>query len=241
MLRFLLGGSRAATLGGIPPPCSLSPQPGSPNRMARQTDQLSPSDTRLPLAFPGERIGLMGGTFNPPHMGHLVCAQTALRRLQLDRLWWMVTPGNPLKENNNLPPLEQRLAASRALANDPRIVVTGLEARIATAYTFETLRFLKRRFPGVRFVWVMGADNLVGFHRWQHWRGIADLVPIAVVDRPGCRHAALASPAARAFGRSRVSERQAALIPTSTPPAWTFLTTRLSEASSTALRANGAP
>jgi len=209
--------------------------------MARQTAQLSSSDIRLPLAFPGERIGLMGGTFNPPHKGHLVCAETALRRLQLDRLWWMVTPGNPLKESNNLPSLGERIAASRALANDPRIVVTGLEAGIATAYTYETLCYLKRRLPGVRFVWVMGADNLIGFHRWQHWREIAALVPMAIVDRPGCRHAALASPAARAFARSRVPEREAALIPGSVPPAWTLLTTRLSGASSTALRGDGAP
>jgi len=208
--------------------------------MLRQTIQLSASDTRLPLAFAGERIGLMGGTFNPPHDGHLVCAQTALRRLQLDRLWWMVTPGNPLKENNHLPPLEGRIAASRALTNDPRIIVTGLEEGISTRYTFETLRFLRRRLSGVRFVWVMGADNLVGFHRWQHWRDIADLVPIAVVDRPGWRHAALASPAARAFARSRIPEGRAALLPGMKPPAWTFLTTRLSGASSTAMRGSGA-
>jgi len=239
MLSFLFGGSRAATLRESPLG-AYSPQTGCRNRMARQTACLTPADTRLPLAFPGERIGLMGGTFNPPHMGHVVCAQTALRRLQLDRLWWMVTPGNPLKENDNLPPLEQRIAASRALTRDPRIIVTGLEAGIATGYTYETLRYLKRRLPGVRFVWVMGADNLVGFHRWQHWRRIAELVPIAVVDRPGSRHTALASPAARAFARSRVPEREAALILTSTPPAWTFLTTRLSAASSTALRGNGA-
>jgi len=234
MLSFLSGGTRKATPGGVVPSRTFPTR--FPNRMARQTAQLAPSDTRLPLAFPGERIGLMGGTFNPPHMGHLVCAQTALRRLKLDRLWWMVTPGNPLKENNNLPPLGERIAASRALTHDPRIVVTGLEAGIASGYTYETLRYLKRRLPGARFVWVMGADNLIGFHRWQHWREIADLVPIAVVDRPGCRHAALASPAARAFARSRVPEREAALIPAATPPAWTFLTTRLSAASSTALR-----
>jgi len=238
MLSFLLGGSRKDSPGGLLPP--LVSLTGSLNRMARPTAQLTPSDTRLPLAFPGERIGLMGGTFNPPHLGHLVCAQTALRRLQLDRLWWMVTPGNPLKENNHLPPLEERIAASRALTSDPRIVVTGLEAGIETAYTYETLCFLKRRLPGVRFVWVMGADNLAGFHRWQHWRQIANLVPIAVVDRPGSRHAALASPAARTFARSRLPESQATLIPTTRPPAWTFLTTRLSGESSTALRSNGA-
>ncbi|MBI1648799.1 nicotinate-nucleotide adenylyltransferase [Hyphomicrobium sulfonivorans] len=190
-----------------------------------------------PLAFAGERIGLMGGTFNPPHEGHLACAETALRRLQLNRLWWMVTPGNPLKQNDGLPTLEQRIAASRSLTrNDPRIVVTGFEQGLSARYTFSTLRYLKQHMPGVRFVWIMGADNLVGFNRWQNWRGIANLVPIAIVDRPGWRHAALASPAARALARFRLPESRAALLPMADPPSWAFLTTRLSELSSTSLR-----
>lgn len=190
-----------------------------------------------PLAFAGQRIGLMGGTFNPPHDGHLACAETALRRLQLDRLWWMVTPGNPLKQNDGLPPLEQRMVASRNLTNnDPRIVVTAFEQGLSARFTYSTLAYLSRRMPGVRFVWIMGADNLVGFDRWQNWRGIANLVPIAIVDRPGWRHAALASPAARALARFRVPEFEAALLPTANPPAWTFLTTRLSDLSSTSLR-----
>ncbi len=151
--------------------------------------------TQMPLAFPGQRIGLMGGTFNPPHEGHAVCAVTALRRLQLDQLWWMVTPGNPLKDQDGLPPLAERMAASRRFATDPRIKVTGFEAALGTPYTYETLRYVTRRFPGVHFVWVMGADNLAGFDRWQRWRDIARLVPMAVVDRPGWRLQALASPA----------------------------------------------
>jgi nicotinate-nucleotide adenylyltransferase len=193
---------------------------------------------QLPLALPGQRIGLMGGTFNPPHEGHAVCAVTALRRLGLDQLWWMVTPGNPLKDRNGLPPLEERMAASRRLVTDPRIKVTGFEAALGSAYTYETLRYVTRRLPGLHFVWVMGADNLAGFHRWQRWRDIARLVPMAVVDRPGWRLAALASPAALSLARYRVAEDRAGRLATMAPPAWTLLSTRLSEASSTALRAD---
>jgi nicotinate-nucleotide adenylyltransferase len=194
---------------------------------------------QMPLAYPGQRIGLMGGTFNPPHAGHAVCAVTALRRLRLDQLWWMVTPGNPLKDQDGLPPLTDRLAASQRFASDPRIKVTGFEAALGTPYTYETLRYLTRRFPGVRFVWVMGADNLAGFDRWQRWRDIARLVPMAVVDRPGWRLRALASPAAQSLARFRVPESLAGQLPGMPPPAWTLLSTRLSEASSTALRAGG--
>jgi nicotinate-nucleotide adenylyltransferase len=190
----------------------------------------------LPPAFAGQRVGLMGGTFNPPHEGHAVCATTALRRLELDQLWWMVTPGNPLKSGDGLPSLATRIAASRRLASDPRIKVTGFEAALGSAYTYETVRFLKLRLPGVRFVWVMGADNLATFNRWQHWRGIAGLVPMAVVDRPGWRHKALASPAASRLARFRVPESEAARLPFMRPPAWMLLSTRLSEASSTAMR-----
>ena len=193
--------------------------------------------TQMPLAPPGQRIGLMGGTFNPPNEGHLICAVTALRRLQLNQLWWMVTPGNPLKSGEGLPSLHKRMAASRRLATDPRIKVTGFEAALGSPYTYETLRYVTRRLPGVHFVWVMGADNLAGFDRWQRWREIARLVPMAVVDRPGWRLKALASPAAGSLARYRVPETLAAGLPLMTPPAWTLLSTRLSDASSTALRA----
>jgi nicotinate-nucleotide adenylyltransferase len=159
-----------------------------------------------------------------------------LRRLQLDQLWWMVTPGNPLKNGEGLPPLEERMASSRRFATDPRIKVTGFEAALGSPYTYETIKYVMRRFPGVQFVWVMGADNLAGFHRWQSWRGIARMVPMAVVDRPGWRLKALASPAAAGLARFRVPETMAARLPTMAPPAWTLLSTRLSEASSTALR-----
>ena len=206
--------------------------------MSRRPAQPNSADLRaaMPLAFAGQRIGLMGGTFNPPHAGHATCASTAIRRLRLDQLWWMVTPGNPLKSDDGLPPLAERIEASRQFAADPRIKVTGFEAALASRYTYDTLPFVMRRLPSVHFVWVMGADNLAGFHRWQHWREIAGLVPIAVVDRPGWRLRALASPAATSLARYRVAEGLAGRLPVMSPPAWTLLSTRLSEASSTALR-----
>ncbi len=142
---------------------------------------------RTPLALPGQRIGIMGGSFNPPHAGHLAVSETALRRLDLDRLWWVVTPGNPLKSKDGLPPLASRIAACRALLSDPRIEVTGFEADLGSPYTAATLAFLKSRFPRTHLVWVMGADNLASFDRWQDWRRIAALMPIAVVDRPQWR------------------------------------------------------
>lgn len=189
-----------------------------------------------PLAYAGQRIGVMGGTFNPPHKGHALVATTALRRLKLDQLWWMVTPGNPLKSGNGLPPLAERLAASRRLVTDPRITVTGFEEGLGQSYTYATLTHLTTRIPGVHFVWVMGADNLASFNRWRRWRDIAELVPIAVVDRPGWRFKALASPAAVRLMPFRVPETAAGGLATMHPPAWVFLSTRLSGASSTALR-----
>ena len=193
---------------------------------------------KTPLAMPGQRIGVMGGSFNPPHEGHARVAMTALRRLGLDQLWWLVTPGNPLKQHNGLAPLANRMAACRALATDPRMHVTAFEAELGTPYTAATLAFLKQRFPSVTFIWVMGADNLATFHRWQDWRGIARALPIALVDRPGWRLKGLASPAAHALSRQRINERDAATLGVfHGPPQWTLLTTRLSDASSTRLRA----
>jgi nicotinate-nucleotide adenylyltransferase len=194
-----------------------------------------------PLAFPGQRIGIMGGSFNPPHEGHVAISQLALRRLRLDRLWWVVSPGNPLKSNEGLPPLSERMTACRRLVRDPRIVVTGLEAALGSPYTAVTVGFLRRRFPGTHFVWVMGADNLATFHRWQDWRGIARAVPIAVVDRPGWRLKALSSPAALALAGRRLLDRDARALAAARPPAWVFLDSRLSEASSTEIRSRKAP
>ncbi|MFG1213838.1 nicotinate-nucleotide adenylyltransferase [Xanthobacter flavus] len=192
---------------------------------------------RLPFVTEGLRVGLFGGSFNPAHAAHRAASLLALRRLGLDRVWWLVTPGNPLKDNRALPPLEERIAIARAVAHHPRIDVTGFEAGIGTRYTYETLAYLVRRLPGVRFVWIMGADNLAHFDRWQHWRGIADLVPIAVVDRMGQSLAATASPAAQALARYRLGEHEARLLADCAPPAWVFLHGLKSPLSSTGIRA----
>lgn len=198
---------------------------------------VGPADLRIPLSEPGMRIGLFGGSFNPPHGGHRLVAHTALRRLRLDRVWWMVTPGNPLKDHGALRPIEDRIAASRALVDDPRIVVTALEAAIDTRFTADTLSVLQRRRPGVSFVWIMGADSLAGFHRWDRWRDIVDTMPIAVIDRPEATLSALASPMARSQARTRLRERDAAALAGRPAPAWVFLHGPLSPLSSTALRA----
>lgn len=189
-----------------------------------------------PSCQPGQRIGVMGGTFNPPHDGHALISRTALRRLELDQLWWVVTPGNPLKLNNGLPPAAERMEWCRELADDARMRITAFEEDLATPYTAATLAFLTRRFQAVKFAWIMGADNLASFHRWQQWRDIAHRVPIAVVDRPGWHLKALASPAGQWMKRAFVPELEAATLLDRDPPAWTFLTGPLSKSSSTEIR-----
>lgn len=201
----------------------------------RSTDALS----RLPPVAPGLRVGLFGGSFNPPHAGHRRASLVALRRLGLDAVWWLVTPGNPLKDNHALPPLADRMAAARRLAAHPRIQVTGVEARLHSRYTYDTLAWLVQRNPTVRFVWIMGADNLASFHHWQHWEGIARLLPIAVVSRPGSLLRGPLGKAGRRLARWRVPEHEAASLPGLSPPAWVFLHAPLDPLSSTLLRAEG--
>ena len=195
---------------------------------------------QLPAHAPGMRIGLFGGSFNPPHAGHRHATLLAMQRLRLDRVWWLVTPGNPLKHNEGLPALPLRLAAAAALARHPRIAVTGFEAAIGTRYTYDTLAWLKRHCPGVRFVWIMGADNLAHFDRWQRWRDIAALMPIAIVDRPAATLRAAGGKAAQALARWRLDETAAGLLATRAPPALVFLHGPRSALSSTQLRALGA-
>ena len=164
-------------------------------------------------------------------------SELALARLGLHAVWWLVTPGNPLKDHRALRPLSERLALCERMTPHPRIRVTAFEATIATRYTADTLREVVRRRPGVRFVWIMGADNLATFHRWQRWREIARTVPIAVVDRPGSTLATAQSPAAVVLGRWRVDETDAPLLAGMPPPAWCFIHGPRSALSSTAIRA----
>ncbi|MDE3176538.1 MAG: nicotinate-nucleotide adenylyltransferase [Pseudomonadota bacterium] len=195
---------------------------------------------RLPPFGPGQGIGLLGGSFNPPHDGHVLASHLALSRLALSRVWWLATPGNPLKSTADLAALRARLDAARALVRDPRIAVTGFESEIGSRYTADTLRYLTSRAPGARFVWIMGADNLAQFHRWRDWEEIAAMVPMLVVDRPGSSAAALSSRAAQALARWRRPESDAQRLAYMAPPAWIFLHGRRSSASSTALRAQTA-
>ena len=182
------------------------------------------------------RIGLLGGSFNPPHAAHRAISQFAIKRLKLDRVWWLVTPGNPLKDVGALHDLDARADAARKMADDPRIDVSCLESVIGTRYTADTISYLRRRCAGLRFVWIMGADNLAQFHRWQNWRRIASEVPMAVIDRPPQSFRALAAPAAQALARYRMPERDAGLLADCRAPAWVFLTGMKSGLSSTGLR-----
>lgn len=193
----------------------------------------------MPYAARGIAVGLFGGSFNPPHAGHALVAEIALRRLALQQLWWIVTPGNPLKAGRQLAPLGDRLARSEAIATDPRVKVTAFEAAHRLRYTADTLALVKARNPGVDFVWIMGADNLRDFHRWQRWREIATTFPIAVIDRPGATLSYLSSIMAKTFDYARVDEDDAPALARKRPPAWTFIHGPRSSLSSTAIRNAG--
>jgi nicotinate-nucleotide adenylyltransferase len=182
------------------------------------------------------RVGLLGGSFNPPHLAHRAVSLFAIKRLRLDRVWWLVTPGNPLKDDKSLRDLDERAQAARRVANDPRIDVSCLESVIGTRYTVDTVRYLRRRASTLRLVWIMGADNLAQFHRWQNWRDIAFEVPIAVIDRPPQSFRALASPASKALARYRLPESEAGRLADRRAPAWVFLTGMKLPISSTGLR-----
>jgi nicotinate-nucleotide adenylyltransferase len=163
-----------------------------------------------PLAFAGMKIGLFGGSFDPAHEGHRHAAETAKARLGLDQVWWMLTPQNPLKPQSSA--LNKRMDSAQRIARGYHAIVTDIESRLGTKFTYQTLRILKRLYPGVHFTLIVGADNLSNFKRWKNWREVARAVPIAVVARPG----------------GRVRNRL--------PPGWVFLHARHDLHSSTALR-----
>ena len=191
-----------------------------------------------PLVLPGQSVGLLGGSFDPPHVGHVHISRWALRRFRLDQVWWLVSPGNPLKAESPAA-IERRLAAASELLTHPRIRVTDLELRLGTRFTAETLERLIPRYPGVRFVWLMGADNLAGFHRWQRWDWIMETVPVGVLARPGDQVAAGLSPAARRYQAHRLGARRAAGLARQPAPCWTLLTGPMVDLSSTEIRARG--
>jgi nicotinate-nucleotide adenylyltransferase len=181
-------------------------------------------------------IGLFGGSFNPPHQGHALVAEIALQRLGLDQLWWMVTPGNPLKNHSGLAPLPARIAACEAMITDPRIKVTAFEKTLGQSYTAQTLRAIRRRNLHCHFIWIMGADNLKNFHLWQNWREIACTFPIAVIDRPGATLAYLSSKMAKTFDYARIDEDHARALAFKKAPAWTFIHGPRSMLSSSSIR-----
>lgn len=187
------------------------------------------------------RIGLLGGSFNPAHAGHRHVAERALRALRLDAVWLLVSPGNPLKPVAGMAALAERLAGARRIARRPRIVATDLEARLGTRFTVDTLARLRRRFPRVRFVLLIGADNLTQLPRWRRWRRLARQTPLAVLPRPGQTRRALAGQAARALARHR--EPPGALL-TGAPgvdgaahAGWALLPAREHPGSASAIRA----
>jgi nicotinate-nucleotide adenylyltransferase len=184
----------------------------------------------------GMKVGLYGGSFNPAHEGHAHVAETALRRLGLDRVIWLVSPQNPLKGREETQALERRIEGVRRIANSAGMIVSDAETRAGSQYTIDTLRVLRARFPGVHFVWIMGADSLASFHRWRGWTQIMREVPVAVVSRPWIALKSRFSPAARRFAHARLPSSAARTLPTRRPPAWVYLRGPLNFASSTALR-----
>lgn len=190
--------------------------------------------------FRGRRIGLLGGSFNPAHDAHRHISLEALKRLGLDEVWWLVSPGNPLKDPTDMAPFEKRLEAGRSVARHPRIRVTGLEAALGTQHTANSLNAIGKLLPGAHLVWLMGADNLATLHHWHNWRSIMSAMPVAIFDRPPYFIRAAYAKAARAFRAARMSEAQARTLAGRKPPAWVFIHCPRHPLSATAIRARDA-
>ncbi|MCP4183494.1 MAG: nicotinate-nucleotide adenylyltransferase [Hyphomicrobiales bacterium] len=199
-----------------------------------------PSKDRDPFQIPpasrGLRIGLFGGSFNPPHRGHLHVSLTAIRKLRLDQLWWLVTPGNPLKQQNNLPDLKERLLQCQCIARHPAIKVTAFEASYNFRYSADTISLLKQRRPTAKFVWVMGADNLANFHKWDRWHDIVQSLPLAIIDRPDSTAIPNSTSATHFLAKYRMDESDSIVLADSDAPAWTFIHARRLFLSSTQIR-----
>ncbi len=210
---------------------------GRIDRRGRPGD-IGPMRCEIPYAAPGMRVGLLGGSFDPAHGGHVHVTLEALKRFGLDRMWWLVSPGNPLKAHGPAP-LEARMARARQVMRHPRVEITGIEARLGTRHTTETLAGLFRLYPRVRFTWLMGADNLAEFHRWQRWEEIMRAVPVGVIARPGDRVAARTSRAARRFGAARLKCHAASGLGAAKAPRWCLLNVPMVAQSSSAIRAAG--
>ena len=187
----------------------------------------------------GCRVGLLGGSFNPAHEGHYHIATEALKRMQLDAVWWLVTPGNPLKTTQHTADLKKRLAAAKKWTRHPKFHLSNIEARLGTRFSVDTLENLIILCPNTDFVWLMGADNMAGFDHWLDWETIAHLLPIAIFDREGYSMPALNSKFARRFVRQRLSPNRAKNLPGKTAPLWCFIPCRKNPASATAIRASG--
>lgn len=188
--------------------------------------------------FDGAKVALFGGSFDPPHEGHRLVAQAALRALNVDYVWWLVSPQNPLKSHKPKA-IDRRVAAVQKLADDRRFIVSDEETRLGTFYAIDTVRALQTAYPQVSFIWLIGADNLVGLHRWKDWQRLMREIPLAVYPRPGAAHKAALSPAARAFDYARLDAAAAAQLPLYQAPAWVMLDGARSSLASSQLRQNG--
>ena len=190
-----------------------------------------------PARPPGRRVGLLGGSFNPAHEGHRHISLLALKRLGLDEVWWLVSPQNPLKPRAGMAAFDERLAGARAEARDRRLRVSDVERRLGSRYSVDTVARLRQRFPRLRLVWIVGADNLPTLAEWRRWPALFQALPVAVIDRwPYSRYASVVKPAKR-FARRRMAERRARGLARCKPPAWMLIHGPLHPASATALRA----
>ena len=191
-----------------------------------------------PVANAGQVVGLLGGSFNPAHAGHVHITKTALTRFGLDHVWWLVSPGNPLKTQSPAP-MAQRLGQARMIMDHPRVDITNIEDRLGTRFTAQTIAALQVRYPDVRFVWLMGADNLAQFHKWQDWQWIMENVPVGILARPNDRIAARLSKAANIYRHAMIPARASHVLGRGSAPRWCFINLPMLDVSSSAIRARG--